>query len=174
MKNCAQLQLQKEQKADNNVCQYCGKTFMQKSNMDCHVRQHEDGIFDHTETNEWWECCFLIICSWIWTCPSSWETWNQQSNADGGIDSVPHQTNPQKYWMCLFLVTMGMELMQRWQKLSRKHLFVRFLNHLLTFLYRQFMMIMPNLLNQQFTSHKLANRWRTHKNGWTISNYFWK
>lgn len=52
MKNCAQLQLQKEQKADNNVCQYCGKTFMQKSNMDCHVRQHEDGIFDHTETNE--------------------------------------------------------------------------------------------------------------------------
>ena len=108
MKNCAQLQLQKEQKTDNNVCQYCGKTFMQKSNRDCHVRQHEDAIFDHTETNEWREFVpLLFVTEFEPACrPERLETNNQMQ--DSGIDSVPHQTNPQKYWICLFLVTMGM------------------------------------------------------------------
>ena len=53
MKNCAQQQLWKDQKADNKVCQYCGKTLAQKANRDCHVRnQHEDGTFDQTDANE--------------------------------------------------------------------------------------------------------------------------
>ena len=40
MKDSAQQQLRNEQKADNIVCHYCGKTFVQKSNRDCHVRNN--------------------------------------------------------------------------------------------------------------------------------------
>ena len=53
MKDCAKQKMRKEQKADNKVCPYCGKVFVQKSYRDCHVKnQHEDSDFSHTFADE--------------------------------------------------------------------------------------------------------------------------
>ena len=85
--------MRKEQKADNKVCQYCGKTLVQKSNRDCHVRnQHEDGTFKNTDANE------AIYQSVVpLTFVPEFEpfnqpgTSNQQSNAEADIDSIPYR-----------------------------------------------------------------------------------
>ena len=53
MKDCAKQKMRKEQKADNKVCPYCGKVFVQKSNRDRHVKnQHEHSDFNHTFADE--------------------------------------------------------------------------------------------------------------------------
>ena len=109
MKDCVQKQLRKEQKAGIKVCQYCGKTFVQKSNRDHHVRnQHEDGTFDHTNANETVDEGVVPL-----TFVPEFEpvnqpgTSNQQSNADADIDSNPHQTNPSEILNVSFLSNDG-------------------------------------------------------------------
>ena len=45
--------MKKEQKADNKVCPYCGKVFVQKSNRDRHLNnEQEDSDFNHTFADE--------------------------------------------------------------------------------------------------------------------------
>ena len=48
-KDCAKQKMGKGKKADNKVCPYCEKVFVQKSNWDRHVKnKHEDSNFNHT------------------------------------------------------------------------------------------------------------------------------
>ena len=51
MKNCVWQLKQKEEKGENKKCRFCGKTFAQKSNRDCHVNsQHVGEVSDDTTT----------------------------------------------------------------------------------------------------------------------------
>ena len=96
MKACAKQKMRKEQKADNKVCPYCGKVFVQKSNRDRHVKnQHEDSDFNHTFADETFDDGTVVPLTFI---PEF--DWNDQpgpSNLSSNgytsdIESSPNQT----------------------------------------------------------------------------------
>ena len=99
VKDCVQQKLQKEQKADNEICQCYGKRFKQKLNKDHHVKsQHEDDTVNvHTDAGKIVDDSVVPL-----TFVPEFEpdfrpgTSNQPSNATAlDIDSKPHQTTPQ-------------------------------------------------------------------------------